>query len=70
MIYETDPYKISVIKMWEKMQSFGYIKDPAIKIEDHIDINHYKSALDSLINDYPDNTFFKDKLVEFNSNNF
>ena len=70
MIYETDPYKNSVIKMWEKMQSFGYIKDPAIKIEDHIDINHYKSALDSLINDYPDNTFFKDKLVEFNSNNF
>lgn len=70
MIYETDPYKNSVIKMWEKMQSFGYIKDPAIKIEDHIDINHYKSALDSLINDHPDNTFFKDKLVEFNSNNF
>jgi NitT/TauT family transport system substrate-binding protein len=70
MVYETDPYKNSVIKMWEKMQSFGYIQDPAIKIEDHIDINHYKSALDSLINDYPDNTFFKDKLVEFNSNNF
>ena len=69
MIYETDPYKNSVITMWKKMQSFGYIVDPSVNIEDHINTSHYKEALDSLIKDYPNSTFFKEKLVMFNENN-
>ncbi|KPU42496.1 putative aliphatic sulfonates-binding protein precursor [Oxobacter pfennigii] len=67
--YETDPYKNSVIKMWEKMQDFDYIVNPEIKVEDHIDTSQYKAALDSLIKDYPNSTFFKNKLDMFNDNN-
>jgi NitT/TauT family transport system substrate-binding protein len=69
MKYETDPYKNSVIKMWEKMQSFGYIVDPTINIEDHINTSHYKAALDSLRTQYPNSEFFKKKLEMFNENN-
>lgn len=67
--YQTDPYKNSVIKMWNKMNDFGYIKDSNINILDHIDIENYKNSLDSLIKEYPDNQFFKEKLKMFNENN-
>lgn len=69
MIYETDPYKNSVITMWEKMQSFDYIVDPSIDIEDHINTSNYKAALDSLAKEYPSSSFFQEKLVMFNENN-
>jgi NitT/TauT family transport system substrate-binding protein len=69
MIYETDPYKNSVITMWNKMQSFGYIKDPAININDHLNTAIYKSALDSLLAQHPDDPFFKKKLEMYNKYN-
>lgn len=69
MKYDTDPFKNSVIKMWNKMIDFGYITDTKVKIEDQINTDIYKRALDSLIEDYPDSQFFKDKLVQFNENN-
>lgn len=69
MKYETDPYKNSVVKMWEKMRSFGYIDNATIKIEDHINTVQYKTALDSLAKDYPSSDFFKKKLVMFKENN-
>lgn len=69
MKYDTDPYKKSVLKMWDKMQSFNYIVDPTINIEDHIDTAQYKAALDSLLTEHADNEFFKKKLEIFNENN-
>lgn len=69
MKYDTDPFKNSIIKMWEKMQSFGYIKDPKVKVEEHIDTSNYKAALDSLVKKYPNSEFFKKKLESFNKNN-
>lgn len=69
MKYETDPYKNSVVKMWEKMKAFNYIKDKNMKIEDNINIDIYKKALDSLAKDYPDSSFFKEKLKTYSENN-
>ncbi|KAF1086695.1 putative aliphatic sulfonates-binding protein precursor [Sporotomaculum syntrophicum] len=69
MKYDNDPYKNSVIKMWNKMTDFGYIADTKVQVEEHINTEIYKRALDSLIKDYPDSQFFKDKLVQFNENN-
>lgn len=69
MKYDNDPYKNSVIKMWNKMRDFGYITDTKVQIEDHINIEIYKRALDSLVEDYPDSQFFKDKLKLFNEYN-
>lgn len=70
MKYDNDPYKESVIKMWDKMKAFGYIAETDVDIHDHINIDIYEKALNSLIEDYPDSQFFKDKLAlyqEFNA---
>ena len=69
MKYDNDPFEYSVVKMWDKMKDFGYIEDTEVQIADHINTEIYKKALDSLLKDYPDSQFFKDKLVQFNENN-
>ena len=63
--YETDPYKNSVVKMWNKMQEFDYIVDPTVDIQDHIDTTNYKAALDYLQAKYPNSNFYKEKQKEF-----
>ena len=70
MKYDTDPFKNSVIKMWDKMGDFGYIGDNSIVIEDHINIAIYEKALQSLIEDYPESQFFQDKQAQFQENNY
>ena len=70
MKYDTDPFKNSVITMWDKMAAFGYIENPdAVNIEDHINTEIYQKALESLIEDYPDSQFFQDKMEQFKENN-
>lgn len=69
MKYDTDPYKNSVVKMWDKMGKFGYLSNNNIKIDDHLNTSIYKKALESLIKDYPKSKFFQDKLTQFNANN-
>lgn len=67
--YDTDPYTKSVEAMWNKMADFGYLSVGNIDLNDHMNFEIYKRALDSLIADYPDSQFFKDKAVEFQGNN-
>ena len=69
MKYDTDPYKKSVVKMWDKMGDFDYIPDVSIDVEAHINTSIYEKALSSLMEDYPDNQFFKDKWEQFKENN-
>lgn len=69
MIYETDPYKNSVVDMWNVMNDFGYINNNEIKIEDHINTEIYKNALDELIKRNPDDKFYEEKLVKYRENN-
>lgn len=69
MKYDTDPYKNSVITMWDKMKAFGYIDADDVNIEDHINTAIYQRALESLIADYPDSQFFQDKMTQFKENN-
>lgn len=70
MKYDTDPFKNSVITMWNKMGGFGYLpEDNSIDILEHLNIDIYQRALESLIEDYPDEQFYQDKLTQFNENN-
>lgn len=74
MKYDTDPFKKSVITMWDKIFSMGYSGlDPAarnkVDIEKHMNTEIYQKAIESLVKDYPDNAFFKQKLQEFKTNN-
>jgi NitT/TauT family transport system substrate-binding protein len=69
MKYDTDPYSNSVKIMWDKMANFGYLEAGEIDLNNHLNTDIYKRALESLIEDYPDSQFFKDKMEQFNSNN-
>jgi NitT/TauT family transport system substrate-binding protein len=69
LIYDIDPFKNSVIKMWDTMLGFGYLVEPGIDVRDHINTDIYKSALDSLVAEYPGDPFFQGKLNIFNDNN-
>ncbi|MBO4365714.1 MAG: ABC transporter substrate-binding protein [Eggerthellaceae bacterium] len=68
MKYNTDPNKKAVETMWDKMKAFGYIDNEDINIDDHINVDIYGKALQSLVDDYPDDAFFQQKLEEFNKN--
>lgn len=69
MIYDTDPYKNSVVDMWNVMNDFGYINNKEINIEDYIDTKVYKDALDELLKEYPDEKFYQEKLETYKNNN-
>lgn len=69
MKYDTDPYQKSVQTMWEKMANYGYLTKGNVDINDHLNTEIYHKALTSLIEDYPDSEFFKNKLKQFNENN-
>lgn len=69
MKYDTDPFTNSVQKMWDKMANFGYLTTGDINLSDHMNSSIYKRALESLLADYPDSQFFKDKMEQFNTNN-
>lgn len=63
--YETDPYRNSVVKMFDKMQECGYIEKTDMDITEHINVEIYKEALDSLVEEYPDDEFYQEKLAIF-----
>ena len=69
MKYDTDPYTKSVETMWNKMGKFGYLSVGKVDLKDHMNSDIYKRALESLIADYPDSQFFKDKWTQFSKNN-
>lgn len=70
MKYDSDPYTKSVEKMWNKMGQFGYLTGNTINLKDHMNSDIYREALESLIRDYPDCQFFKDKMKQFTQNNY
>ena len=51
------------------MANFGYLKVGEIDLDNHLNTEIYKRALESLIKDYPDSQFFKDKMEQFKANN-
>lgn len=69
MKYDTDPFKNSVVKMWDKMLAIGYATHPDLDITQHINTEVYERALTSLVEDYPDSQFFQDKVKQFEENN-
>ena len=70
MNYNTDPNRHAVEKMFEKMHAFDYLTNDSINIDDYINSDVYEKAITSLIDDYPDSKWLKDKYEEFKENNF
>ncbi len=69
MKYDTDPFTNSVETMWNKMITFKYLEGGDINLASHLNDKLYKEALDSLVKDYPNSEFFKNKQTQFATNN-
>ncbi len=61
---ELDPLKNTVVKVWDTMNDIGYA-DSEINIEDHINIELYKEALDELTAENPDSEYYAAKQALF-----
>ena len=68
--YSADPSSEKVVEMWEQMQDIGYIDNvEEIDINSYINIELYENALKELIEEYPDEVFYKDLLDKFYEQN-
>lgn len=59
-----NPDKEAVVKFWQLMNKAGYISSD-IKIEEYINTNIYKNALDQILKKYPDDETYKKLKAEF-----
>ncbi len=67
-----DPNKKGIIEYYNSAAEIGFFGDAdlsKVNIADHIDTTIYKDALDQLIEQYPNNEYFKSKLTLFNEQN-
>lgn len=69
--YSPDPNSKEVKKMWEQMKSIGYIENAdGIDINDYINLDLYERALEELMNEYPEDKDYYQKLLDkFNKQN-
>lgn len=69
-----DPVKNSVVKTWDVMMQTGFLGENAsdINIEDYINVDLYKEALDELMDENSgteDEEFYKERQEFFEANN-
>jgi len=65
-----DPKSNGVQAMWQTLQDLEYVEAGNIEVNDHINVDLYKQALDELIEEYPDSEYFSKTLAErYESNN-
>lgn len=68
-IIEADPKSNGVRYMWDRLHDIGYLNSPEIDVNNHINVELYKEALDELTAENPDNPFYKklqERFVEYN----
>jgi NitT/TauT family transport system substrate-binding protein len=72
-VSSVDPCKQAVVKTWNAMVKIGQIKEAnaqKIDINDHINTQLYKEALDECVAKYSkeDPKFYEDRVAFFNAN--
>lgn len=69
-IIEADPKSDGIRKMWNTLKALNYIDAGDINVDDHINIEIYKEALDELCEENPDDEFYQqlqERFKEYNS---
>lgn len=66
LLLDIDPYKNVVLKMWNRIDDvYSDIDTSSVDIEEHINTELYKEALDELTERYPDNAFYQERQEIF-----
>ena len=68
MVCSPDPLRNSTLKYWDIMKKTGFIESE-VEIDEHINTDVYKKALDRMISEDPDNENYKALLNDFEMNN-
>jgi NitT/TauT family transport system substrate-binding protein len=69
-IFEADPKSNGIRYMWDKLVEMNYIDPGSIDVNDHININLYKEALDELTEKNPGDNFYQklqERFLEYNA---
>lgn len=69
-IFETDPKSDGVRYMWDRLIDMEYIEPGDIDVNNHINIEIYKEALDELTDENQDDEFYQElqeKFLDYNS---
>lgn len=65
-----DPNKSGIETYYQALINSGYFEDDTdVNISDHINTEIYKTALDEIIEEYPDDEFYQEQLEIFNEYN-
>lgn len=65
-----DPNKEGIETYYQSLKDSGFFEDDTkVDIDDHIDTEIYKTALDELIKENPDDAFYQEQLTTFNEYN-
>lgn len=68
--YSSDPSKKNVAAMWEQMKEIGYVENvDDIDVNDYVNIDLYERALTELIEEHPEDGYYKEQLTRFNEQN-
>jgi NitT/TauT family transport system substrate-binding protein len=66
----SDPNKKEVEKMWNAMRQIGYIPaDVAVQLENHVNTDLYQQAISELLEEHPDDPFYKKVKERFEQQN-
>lgn len=69
-INSADPNKHQVVKMWEEMKNLGYIsEDKKVDVNKHLNLTFYEEALNELIKENPNDSYYKKILERYNEQN-
>ncbi|MCC8077962.1 MAG: ABC transporter substrate-binding protein [Oscillospiraceae bacterium] len=64
-----DPNESGVITFYNSLSDSGYFDGSAVSAADHIDTSVYAEALQEVLERYPDNTFFQERLELYRTYN-
>lgn len=65
----TDPKSDAILYMWEQLQEIDYIDAGDIDVNEHLNIELYREALDELTKEFPNSEFYKELNDYYNENN-
>lgn len=70
LINSADPHKHQVEQLWEQMKNLGYVESgDEINLNEHFNLTFYEEALNELIEENPEDDYYKQVLKRYNEQN-
>lgn len=67
--FQADPLTDGIIYNYERLLDLGFIEEDNIDMKNHLIVKYYGQALEELLQEYPNDDFYKNALEIFENNN-